>query len=1020
MSTDIDPETDPAARAATPADDAAPEILKEFHIFISYRVRTDAALAERLCDKLQLLDLTRESGESSAIRIKCFFDKQNLTIGEGYENQFLSSLQASCLFMPLISEECLKPVSKMGEGSKDNVLLEWETALRLHGDKKIEIIPLLIGSNATDVSGGRVYHRFNGFTIPMPSVHSATNPTSTIADTIKRIFGIQGIFLDPEDFSDKLGVINSRLSKDIWPRFRSQWKDLEALGAEPIFGCVQCGKDYKVSENADGSCRFHPYPPGYRGYSCCDEKDPNKGCLRGKHRNKHHNDYAYERFSNWLIGIVNNTAMSELLTEISCDDWERGVGDACWMSVGRVIGYDNPEYGKIYVRARINDGHNGRMFFNTFSPSDLEGFDLRSPITALDVKGGYIAKATWIIENEDIVGIEMTCQTPSASTPAVAQMRFKWPENDSDGGPIMIDQTVVSKPHFGEQKSSGQRQLPDNLTKGPVMHLPVPRAAEKFNSWSDRSPLRIKVSKTYQTHDNYRNCDYYGCEVLNFVNPTDKQIGILEVTAFWRVRDTNIDPQLIFGEGTTESLDTWRQVPAEGIYSEHIPSPVPAQSTLGVKVSARIPTPSGSDKASYEWRNIGFLIRHSPILVDFVFEDLDGNKCGITVEYVCPKMPFVDRISSDTMSFFPVFDMVEWSVDHIELMHTDVYRKTISEIESGASEITYPGGDDVIFSIKFRNICYQFRTPTLRSYVLRAIKEGNNVISVIQEGQAELFAMVDTETRTVYAFRITAESNTNSNVFYFPIADYGDALLADAPIADRSGWAAPNIDGEYLERGYFVVQGEKGIVYENKPQTSFEPRFKPEPQPAAGASAGPAAAIAGFLSDPLAQAAVAEIVKREVQEQLSGFEAKQNSLINERFDRIEALLARSQNESAAAIAAATAAADSATAAAVAATTAANNSEVSRGAAAAAAATTVTVVPAELSEQHLHVVDQIQSVVVLELLNHKTIIEERLNQFLNDITKRISGPGGSGGDQSAPPSRPPSGGGIASWLWKPNP
>lgn len=80
---------------------------KLFHIFISYRVATDAPIAERICRELQGRTVAHKS---TVYKIKCFWDQQDIEEGHDWETAFLHALKHSCLFLPLVSEAALKPI----------------------------------------------------------------------------------------------------------------------------------------------------------------------------------------------------------------------------------------------------------------------------------------------------------------------------------------------------------------------------------------------------------------------------------------------------------------------------------------------------------------------------------------------------------------------------------------------------------------------------------------------------------------------------------------------------------------------------------------------------------------------------------------------------------------------------------------------------------------------------------------------------------------------------------------------
>ena len=110
----------------------------EYHVFISYRVDSDADVAEKLCDKLKLEGL------------KVFFDKNALKSGMPWKEGFMQGLQRSKCFLSLISDGALiRCRNKTIDHSGDNYMLEMETAANFQrSDEKYKgfIVPVLIGA----------------------------------------------------------------------------------------------------------------------------------------------------------------------------------------------------------------------------------------------------------------------------------------------------------------------------------------------------------------------------------------------------------------------------------------------------------------------------------------------------------------------------------------------------------------------------------------------------------------------------------------------------------------------------------------------------------------------------------------------------------------------------------------------------------------------------------------------------------------------------------------------------------
>jgi hypothetical protein len=163
---------------------------KDYHVFISYRVDSDADVAETLCRQLQQLFV------ESNMKVKCFFDKQDIRDGVDWKNAFLTALEHTCLFVPLISEAAIDRIKALTPESKpDNVLLEYEEAVRLQRERRLAVFPVLIGKRQQD--GTVVKFDFAEFgSHQFPKTLSPTKKTGSIADTLTNIFGFQGVFLE--------------------------------------------------------------------------------------------------------------------------------------------------------------------------------------------------------------------------------------------------------------------------------------------------------------------------------------------------------------------------------------------------------------------------------------------------------------------------------------------------------------------------------------------------------------------------------------------------------------------------------------------------------------------------------------------------------------------------------------------------------------------------------------------------------------------------------------------------------
>lgn len=173
---------------------------KFYHVFISYRVRTDLQLAKNLCFRLQQRFL------SSGHRVRVFWDRQDLQDGMPWEKLFMKGLKHSCVYLPLISEPSLHNIKALKTESKtDNFLLEMELALHYYTQKRMCIYPLRVGETTPEgwkIFDSSVMGKLDQFP-DVPSPSAALSKSTTIRQTMATIFGIQGVKLQGPTLSDQ-------------------------------------------------------------------------------------------------------------------------------------------------------------------------------------------------------------------------------------------------------------------------------------------------------------------------------------------------------------------------------------------------------------------------------------------------------------------------------------------------------------------------------------------------------------------------------------------------------------------------------------------------------------------------------------------------------------------------------------------------------------------------------------------------------------------------------------------------
>ena len=116
-------------------------------LFISYRVRTEKDLAERLHDKL------------CAERLLVWLDAKKIDAGDDWRIAFVDGLFGSRIFTPLLSRKGLSSMRTLKADSPcDNLLLEYRIAIELYlhhnayGRGPLNILPVLVGDRTNEIA----------------------------------------------------------------------------------------------------------------------------------------------------------------------------------------------------------------------------------------------------------------------------------------------------------------------------------------------------------------------------------------------------------------------------------------------------------------------------------------------------------------------------------------------------------------------------------------------------------------------------------------------------------------------------------------------------------------------------------------------------------------------------------------------------------------------------------------------------------------------------------------------------
>jgi serine/threonine protein kinase len=129
-----------------------------FHVFFSYRVNLEQDLLPSLYAGLVNRTVTEKGADC---RVRVYWDAKCIKMGNNWREDFLSGLEHSLMFVPVITPLVLQDAIKScptaaSDGWCDNVLLEWVLALILLQQQKIKLVVPIFSGHASydDREGG--------------------------------------------------------------------------------------------------------------------------------------------------------------------------------------------------------------------------------------------------------------------------------------------------------------------------------------------------------------------------------------------------------------------------------------------------------------------------------------------------------------------------------------------------------------------------------------------------------------------------------------------------------------------------------------------------------------------------------------------------------------------------------------------------------------------------------------------------------------------------------------------------
>ncbi|KAJ3069586.1 hypothetical protein HDU98_007357 [Podochytrium sp. JEL0797] len=201
--------------------------------------------------------------------------------------------------------------------------------------------------------------------------------------------------------------------------------------------------NFLESENVDRCYRFHTMENG----SCCMRGAV--PCASGKHRTEHHTEYSYAAYRSYLADFFKKDheffGTGCQADDLSCDPM---------FTLSLSCGVTHPSHGtdpnKFFVFLKC--GHAAsKQFLMLFDRAELmvDASSLDPLIRKYEDSFGTLARVDWIVEGDDIVGVQMHAQSSTMQTPSITRVLFEFESWDAPT-PICGKIAVVSESHFGE------------------------------------------------------------------------------------------------------------------------------------------------------------------------------------------------------------------------------------------------------------------------------------------------------------------------------------------------------------------------------------------------------------------------------------------------------------------------------------------------------------------------------------------------------------------------------------------
>ncbi|KAI8923791.1 hypothetical protein BC831DRAFT_469283 [Entophlyctis helioformis] len=531
-------------------------------------------------------------------------------------------------------------------------------------------------------------------------------------------------------------------------------RTLTQLEREVVLACVQCGKDYRESTNAEGSCAFHETI--YKGYSgrmaCCGSNDP---CKRTKHRPDHHCEYKYGAFFERSTGVLNYTDTVDYWMDLTANDFESEDNNQSF-SCGRLLRWTayateikTPTL--LVIIGFVNPSSIG-YHFAPYTAADLARIqagivDHTESLVIYRVHSAPNAytMGEWIVSEDGVIcGIRMTAKTASLRDPDVLVARFDPVTLERVGETEIVSKSFVSYKPASPYVIPAPVRIGASVPSGPLRPT---RTDFKTRTSSPDFPVLLVNASTPPLKVNTetfsdRGDRFFG--TVNIFNKHSEHVTILSASAAYR----------LLGDAL------YTQVDDLVIKNVSFPATIDPRKSLEVSFVAFVPRAEADLSMDVRWWNRSVVARFRPLRLRLTVTDLDGNDASTALEYVFKPFWESEELKDSELGIVTFHDTDRQTV----------YRYAVTKI--------YDNSGIVVGSTSYNEAGFN-------KLVYHAMVSGTTEIDLgverVFEGRCVLraWALVDLNCKRVYAIKLmmlpheSVKQRSQAAVAYVAVPDYG-------------------------------------------------------------------------------------------------------------------------------------------------------------------------------------------------------------------------------------------------------